>query len=63
MDQTRCEREWEDNDDLENVDDENVGEAEVDVLLVQLLLDDQQKNDEVPDTADDNQDYEEEQDD
>ena len=63
LDETRCEGEWEDDDDLENVDNEDVGETEVDILLVELLLDDQQEDDEVPDTADDNQDYEEEEDD
>ena len=63
MNQTRCEGEWEDDDDLEDVDDDDVGEAEVDVLPVQLLLDDQEEDDEVSDTADDNQDYEEEEND
>ena len=63
MNQTRCEGEWEDDDDLEDVDDDDVGEAEVDVLPVQFLLDYQKEDDEVSDTADDDQDYEEEEND
>ena len=46
-------------DDLDNVNDDDVGEAEVDAFTVELLLDDEQEDDDVPDDADDSEEREE----
>lgn len=53
MDESCDQTQGEDDDHLNNVDEDDVGQAEVDALAIQLLLDDQEQDDDIADKTDD----------
>ena len=55
MHQAGDQTQGEHHDDLDQVDDDDVGQTEVDALTIQLLFDDEQQDDDVTDETDDGQ--------